>query len=156
MYGPLATSEVACSLLLCLCLTGGSLNSQGDDGGLGGLVVLGDGHPLAVGGQAPEALAALAAGVPVLVLGHVGSRRAVGALGLELLDLSVGLNGEILKEGLCALLVSVLNLLGGGVNLLFALTLTALGINQSVDDALVNEAGLSKVKLVAELGSAEH
>ncbi len=90
------------------------------------------------------------------MLCHVGSRGAVGALRLELLDFAVSLNREVLEKCLCALLVSVLNLLGGGVHLLLALTLTALSVNQGVNDALINKTGLNEVELVLELGSAEH
>lgn len=89
------------------------------------------------------------------MLGHVGSGRAVGALLLQFLDLAVSLNREVLEEGLGALLVGVLDLLGGGVDLLFSLSLTTLGVDESVDDALVLEASLSKSVFTLELSSTE-
>ena len=63
------------------------------------------------------------------MLGHVGSGRAVGALLLQFLDFAVSLNREVLEEGLGALLVFVGDLLGGGVDLLFSLSLTTLGVD---------------------------
>lgn len=89
------------------------------------------------------------------MLGHVGSGRAVGALLLQFLDLAVSLNREVLEEGLGALLVGVLDLLGGGVDLLFSLSLTTLGVDESVDDALVLEASLGKSVFTLELSSTE-
>lgn len=140
-----------------LLLLGGTLGNNGS-GVLdnGGLVVLGDGEALAVGGEAEEGLAALAANVAIGVLGHVGGRGAVGALLLELLDLAGGLNGEVLEEGLGALAVLVGDPLGGGVDLLLALALATLGVNQGVHGALVKEAGLLEAELVLELGGAAH
>lgn len=89
------------------------------------------------------------------MLGHVGSGRAVGALLLQFLDLAVSLNREVLEEGLGALLVGVLDLLGGGVDLLFSLSLTTLGVDESVDDALVLEASLGKSVFTLELSGTE-
>lgn len=89
------------------------------------------------------------------MLGHVGGGRAVGALLLQFLDLTVSLNREVLKEGLGALLVGVLDLLGGGVDLLFSLSLTTLGVNESIDNALVLEAALGKGVFTLELSGTE-
>lgn len=149
------SSEQVKSLFLALCLAGGSLDSKGNDGGIGGLVVLGDGKSLAVSGESEEGTSALSADVSVGVLSHVGGGRAVGALLLQFLDLAVGLNREVLEEGLGALLVGVLDLLRGGVHLLFSLTLTTLGVDERVHDALVLEASLNKGELAIELSGTE-
>ena len=61
--------------------------------------------------------------------GLVLTDRAGSALVLELLDLAVGLNHVVLERSHGAFGVLVRNLLGLCVDLLFALTLTALGIN---------------------------
>ena len=90
------------------------------------------------------------------MLSHEGTGRALGALLLELLDLTVSLNGEVFQNGLGALLVGVSDLLGGGVDLLFALTLATLGINESVDGGLGLETGFSNGELVVELSGTEN
>ena len=90
------------------------------------------------------------------MLSHVGAGRASGGLLLELLDLAVSLNREVLEDGLGALLVGVLDLLGGGVDLLFALTLATLGVNQGVDGALALEASSGDGVFSAELGGTEN
>jgi hypothetical protein len=55
-----------------------------------------------------------------------------------------------------ALLVSVLDLLGGGVDLLFALTLATLGVNQGGDGALALETGTGDGELVLKLSGTEN
>ena len=61
---------------------------------------------------------------------------------LEFLDLAVGLNNVVLESGHGALLVLVADLLGLGVDLLFALTLTTLKIHEGNHVALGGEAAL--------------
>ena len=120
------------SLLLSLSSTlassGGSLL---DDGG--GLVLLGNGQSLAVLGKLVEHVSALAAGVSVGVIGHVGSRGALFALNLELSNLAGVIDVEVLKDGLGSLLVLVLYLLGLGVDLLLSLLLTTVKGKADVD-----------------------
>lgn len=90
------------------------------------------------------------------MLSHEGAGRASGALLLELLDLAVSFNGEVLKDLLGACFVRMLDLLGGGVNLLFALTLTTLGVNHGVDGGLSLETSIGDGKTVVELGGTEN
>jgi len=90
------------------------------------------------------------------VLSHEGAGGALRALLLELLDLAVSLNREVLKDLLGALLVSMLDLLGGGVDLLFALTLATLGVNQGGDGALALETGTGDGELVLKLSGTEN
>jgi hypothetical protein len=52
--------------------------------------------------------------------------------------------------------VLVTNLLGGGVNLLFSLTLATLEFNERVNGALVDEASFGEGNLFLELGSSEN
>ena len=75
---------------------------------------------------------------------------------LELLDLSVGFDGVVLNGGHWALLVLVADLLGLGVNLLLALTLTTLKIHEGNHVALSGEAALLDGALVFKDGGAEH
>ena len=58
------------SLLLALCTLAGNDDFLDNDSWL---VLLGDGHSLAILGQLVEHVAALAAGVSVGVISHVGS-----------------------------------------------------------------------------------
>ena len=147
----LGRNSVSSSSLLLLTLSSG-LVGIGDSGG-GSLVLLGDGEALAVLGEAEESLSALTADETIGVLSHVGSGRALGALLLELLDLAGGLNGEVVEEGLCALLVLVGDSLGGRVHLLLALTLTSLSVDHGGHGGLSGEASLLEGKLLSELGS---
>jgi len=141
--------------LLLLSLGGSGLDGGGGNSD-GGLVVLGDGKALAVGGETEEGLSTLSTDEAVGVLSHVGGRGALGALLLELLDLAGSLHGEVLKEGLGALLVLVGDSLGGGVHLLLALTLSSLGVNHGGNGALLGEAGLLEGELLSELGGASN
>ena len=50
----------------------------------------------------------------------------------------------------------VTNLLGGGVNLLFSLTLATLEFNERVNGALVNESSFGEGNLVLKLSSTEN
>ena len=134
-----------------LLLSSGLDGSGGDSSN--SLVLLGDGEALAVLGEAEESLSALTADETIGVLSHVGSRGALGAFLLELLDLAGGLNGEVVEEGLCALLVLVGDSLRGGVHLLLALTLTSLSVDHGGHGGLSGEASLLEGKLLSELGS---
>lgn len=140
---------------LLLLLGWGGLDSEWDDGWLGWLVVLWNWHSLTIGGESEESTAALTADVSILMLSHVGSWWARLALKLQFLHLTVGLNGEVLKDGLGALLVGVLDLLWGGVDLLFSLSLTTLSVNESGDGALGLEAASLNGELVLKLGGTE-
>ena len=106
-------------------------------------------------GKTEEGLTALTANETIGVLSHVGSRRASGAFLLQLLDLTVGLNREVLKNGLGALLVSVGDLLGCGVDLLLSLSLATLGVNESGDSGLGLETTSLNRGGVLELSGTE-
>ena len=126
-----------------LLLFGGTLASSGNllDDDLR-LVLLGNGQSLSVLGQLVEHVAALAAGVSVGVVSHVGAytseehlltSRALLAFNLELCDLAGVVDIEVLKDGLGSLLVLVADLLGLGVDLLLPLLLSTAQSQNQVD-----------------------
>jgi len=141
--------------LLLAALLGSSLGGELQESGLLGLVLLGRRHPLVVGSESVEGLAATTANITISVISHVCGRWALRALLLEFLDLSVGLNVEVVKSLLAALQVLVLDDLGCGEDFLLALTLATLGVNKSTDSALVGEAGREERHLILKLGSSE-
>ena len=122
------------SLLLALGTTLGSDDNLLNDSLR--LVLLGNGQSLSVLGELVEHVAALSAGVSVGVVSHVGGRRALFALDLQLGDLASVVNVEVLKDGLGSLLVLVADLLGLGVNLLLSLLLTTVKSQANVDGSL--------------------
>jgi hypothetical protein len=127
--------QAAKSLLLAL---GSALTSSGNnllDDCLR-LVLLGNGKSLAILGELVEHVSALSASVSVGMVSHVGCRRALFALDLQLGDLASVVNVEVLKDGLGSLLVLVADLLGLGVNLLLSLLLTTVKSQANVDGSL--------------------
>ena len=129
--------QAAKSLLLAL---GSALTSSGNnllDDCLR-LVLLGNGKSLAILGELVEHVSALSASMSVGMVSHVGGRRALFALDLQLGDLASVVNVEVLKDSLRSLLVLVADLLGLGVNLLLSLLLTTIKGQADVDCGLCN------------------
>jgi len=123
------------SLLLALGTTLGSGGCLGLSS-CSGFVLLGNGQSLAVLGELVEHISALATGVSVGVISHVGGRGALFAFDLELNNLASVVNVEVLEDGLGSLLVFVADLLGLGVNLLLSLFLTTTEAQNHVDCGL--------------------
>ena len=77
------------------------------------------------------------------------------ALLLQLLDFTVSFNRVVVKSLLGALLVSVGNLLGSGVDLLLSLSLATFGVNERGDSAFSLETGGLNGGAVFELSGSE-
>ena len=78
-----------------------------------------------------------------------------GALAAKTLDLAIAVNLVVLKDGQLGLLVLVLDLLGGGVDLLLALLTTTTQAEDEVKGGLLLDVVVRKSATILELLTSE-
>ena len=102
--------------------------------------------------KAKELVTALVSSFSFMTATYLGSR----ALAAQTLNLAITVNLVVLQDGELGLLVLVLDLLGGGVNLLLALLATTTQAEHEVKGGLLLDVVVRKSAAILELLASEN